>query len=257
MTDAEARRAWLRHERERRAYEKQWALEWYKYYLLQGKIIIRDIDMPDPTFMAFSTQQIETIYTAMYLNVGREFARGSFTSIPGSSAVSVDDLLLWEREMRNYALTYGGDSIRSISATGKDLAKKIIRNATAQAIEDGISPFELGKYIEAAIQDEWKLAGKFNAERIARTELATASNYGAFVGAQSTGIEMVKVWNTVLDGRERQAHQDAYGQSVKMNQPFIVGGEVLNVPGDKTGSAGNTINCRCSVLYKPKKSFLN
>jgi len=34
-----------------------------------------------------------------------------------------------------------------------------------------------------------------------------------------------------------------------MDEPFIIGGESLDYPGDPSGSAANVINCRCSVGY--------
>ncbi len=33
-----------------------------------------------------------------------------------------------------------------------------------------------------------------------------------------------------------------------MGQPFIVGGEQLQYPGDPAGSAWNVISCRCTQL---------
>jgi len=34
-----------------------------------------------------------------------------------------------------------------------------------------------------------------------------------------------------------------------MDEPFIVGGERLMYPGDASGSAAQTINCRCAVAH--------
>jgi hypothetical protein len=34
-----------------------------------------------------------------------------------------------------------------------------------------------------------------------------------------------------------------------MDEPFEVDGELLDYPGDPTGSAANVINCRCAVGY--------
>jgi len=37
-----------------------------------------------------------------------------------------------------------------------------------------------------------------------------------------------------------------------MEEPFDVDGEDLQYPGDPAGSAGNTINCLCSMTYETK-----
>ena len=58
-----------------------------------------------------------------------------------------------------------------------------------------------------------------------------------------------KVWRTVHDGKTRHDHRNADGQRRPIDQRFNVGGENLFLPGDPRGSAGNTLNCRCSVRY--------
>ena len=59
-----------------------------------------------------------------------------------------------------------------------------------------------------------------------------------------------KVWVTVGDDRVRQSHVAANGQTQSVNQPFVVMGQLLRFPGDRTlgATASNTINCRCSSL---------
>ncbi len=59
-----------------------------------------------------------------------------------------------------------------------------------------------------------------------------------------------KVWQAVLDADTREAHAQAHGQSVGSSGEFVVGGESLAYPGDIKGSPGNTINCRCTVVYE-------
>ena len=265
LNNIEAQRVWRSHDRARKGYERKWRIEWNKYYLAQGQIILRDKDQPNPAANAFPLKQVRELYAAMYIDIGRAFSRIGFLEPKGinpfthtkAEQVSIEDLLAWEREMRLYALTYGGESIVSISDTGKKLAQNIIRRATEQAIQEGTSVFDLGNYLEEYIRDEWKLGSRFNAERIARTELATASNQGAYIGAKSTGLNLNKIWLTSLDGREREGHYNAHLQTVGVNVPFIVEGEALNVPGDKTASAANVINCRCAVAYRDKRSFVN
>lgn len=62
---------------------------------------------------------------------------------------------------------------------------------------------------------------------------------------------VTKIWQSLLDGRERPAHHAAHDQKVAVDGRFVVGGEELRFPGDtKFGaSLGNVINCRCSAVY--------
>lgn len=60
-----------------------------------------------------------------------------------------------------------------------------------------------------------------------------------------------KSWITILDGREREAHADAFDQTVPSNGLFIVMQEQLKYPGDTSHGAtpSNICNCRCSAVY--------
>jgi hypothetical protein len=61
---------------------------------------------------------------------------------------------------------------------------------------------------------------------------------------------MDKVWISALDERTRQGkfnHLEMNQKRVPLDKPFNVSGEKLMFPGDPKGSAGNVVNCRCSV----------
>ena len=60
-----------------------------------------------------------------------------------------------------------------------------------------------------------------------------------------------KVWHTILDGREREAHHFADGQRVPVTTPFVVGNEPMMYPKDTSlgASLENVIGCRCTVTY--------
>jgi hypothetical protein len=62
-------------------------------------------------------------------------------------------------------------------------------------------------------------------------------------------IQVKKSWVTILDSKTREAHAQADGLEVEIDQPFIVDGEALDYPRDEKGSAGNIINCRCVAEY--------
>jgi uncharacterized protein with gpF-like domain len=60
---------------------------------------------------------------------------------------------------------------------------------------------------------------------------------------------MRREWIAASGERTRSSHNAADGQTVGMDEPFIIGGESLDYPGDPSGSADNVINCRCAVGY--------
>lgn len=87
---------------------------------------------------------------------------------------------------------------------------------------------------------------------IARTEVISAANAGSIIQMRAVGFEpgtVTKEWLSTHDSRTRPAHEDADGQTVDLDEPFIVGREALDRPLDPNGSPGNTIDCRCAMAF--------
>lgn len=89
---------------------------------------------------------------------------------------------------------------------------------------------------------------------IARTELVPAANFASLHQVQLAGFtddECQKGWLSTEDSRTRPEHHAADGQRVGLSQPFTVGGEKMNFPGDWSlgATADNVINCRCSIEF--------
>jgi hypothetical protein len=100
---------------------------------------------------------------------------------------------------------------------------------------------------------------KDQALRIARTETTTATNLATVLAAHSSDYVLEKTWISVQDNRTRRPpkskfdHLDMNGQVVSEYGMFFVGGEEIEYPGDPKGKAGNTINCRCKVVFTVKE----
>jgi hypothetical protein len=130
------------------------------------------------------------------------------------------------------------------------------------------------KIFEKAIEEGWgidqiveKLKGPDLAEArarvIARTEIVRAANVGHSIAAQSTPYEVDKKWSAANDHRTRHSHRyindhqtDEYGTfKVPVYKGDKPTGEFdeMQFPGDPTAHASNTVNCRCRVLYLPKR----
>jgi uncharacterized protein with gpF-like domain len=71
-------------------------------------------------------------------------------------------------------------------------------------------------------------------------------------GAGLTVVEPRKTWVTIGDRRVRPAHASANGQQRAIEESYIVGGELLMYPKDRSqgASLGNTINCRCDSVQE-------
>jgi hypothetical protein len=67
--------------------------------------------------------------------------------------------------------------------------------------------------------------------------------------AQQSGLTLQKEWLATDDAHTRPTHRDADGQTVAMDEPFIVGGAELQYPGDPDGPSQEVVMCRCTPIY--------
>ncbi len=90
---------------------------------------------------------------------------------------------------------------------------------------------------------------KANAMRILRTEGTRVLNSGMLASieeAKAAGADIYEVWDATLDLTTRASHAAADGQRRDKNGNFSVGGASGPAPG-QLSSAGENINCRCSI----------
>lgn len=85
------------------------------------------------------------------------------------------------------------------------------------------------------------------ARTVAVTEVHRTWNFGALAASMRAQMQLqrqlTKTWIARDDSAARPGHKLADGQTVPINQPFIVNMEALMMPGDPAGSPSNVINC--------------
>lgn len=132
-----------------------------------------------------------------------------------------------------------------------------VRRATMSAVSDGWAPDELARQVEAILGEGDITSWRGRAMTIARTEALSAYNGGRFASyvglANATGGTSAyeKIWLATHDHRTRYTHTGPGGgdlQRVPLMAPFVIGDAPMMYPGDPEGPAGETINCRCSIL---------
>jgi uncharacterized protein with gpF-like domain len=153
-----------------------------------------------------------------------------------------------------------------ISAEITQTTRNQIQQYLLKSVEEGLTLQETIKVLRGAgITD-------YRAEMIARTETGRAANIGSMVGTAATGLVTMKEWIAARDNRTRRVPRDKFdhyhmdGIKVAFDEKFNVktkngGFEPMLHPCDPSGSAGDVINCRCTLGYeavrgedgKPKK----
>ena len=128
------------------------------------------------------------------------------------------------------------------------------------AVTSGILQGKGARKIAADLRTRLVNMSVESAIRTARTAVTAAENggrYDTFREAEELGIKGKYKWVSTLDARTRPAHQRADGQVRDANKPFVVDGEKLMFPGDKSmGASGwNLYNCRCSYVDVEDEKF--
>lgn len=158
--------------------------------------------------------------------------------------------------VKHYTERRSGEAIKTITSTSQKKIKRIVGEWVQTAYVDGDSTPELSKFIEA----EFEELTPSMATRIARTEVALASNNGALEAVKSLQIpNMFKEWVTANDDRVRDGehggadHGVMNGAEVSLDEKFGVPPDsLMDGPGDTSAPADQVINCRCVLVYRSK-----
>ena len=134
-----------------------------------------------------------------------------------------------------------------------DLKKKITGE-----ISRGLSSGQMYSEIARNVSD-WARIPQNNAMRIARTEahrIQCKAALDAQNKAKEKGADVVKQWDSSLDGRTRKSHRKLDGQIRELDEPFEVNGHKAMFPGD-FGRPEEDINCRCAILQRARWALGN
>lgn len=186
---------------------------------------------------------METAYVNIYKQTGTKFAKYSRRKLKTKKSDEEDIVYTrFESHMQTFAKIKAGKRIVDVTGTTFEEIQRITAKAITEATKEGWSIFTTARQIEKDL----KISNLYRAERIARTEVLSASNEGSLVGAQSLEIPFKKVWIATPDSRIRDSHLSLNGQSVGQYESFSNG---LEYPGDTNGQAEEVINCRCVIGY--------
>lgn len=131
---------------------------------------------------------------------------------------------------------FGGEVNKT---TEKDLAKQLSEGATNDEGIDQIAERVKGVYSKATTS---------RAETIARTETLNAINDSQLqVYNDDETVEKVQ-WVSATDERTRGDHLALNGKTIKKGKKFNLSGYKIDRPQDSILPAGESINCRCSLI---------
>jgi SPP1 gp7 family putative phage head morphogenesis protein len=142
-------------------------------------------------------------------------------------------------EMAAYFDSHIRDTAASIANTTRaDVARAVARAVQRQGGGDEGATQESRADVAPFLEKKARARSASRAQRIARTELATAKNGGALLQAQASGAVVTKTWNSKRDAHSRDEHRQMHGTTVGINDPFPNGAQFPGEP-----------ECRCWLTF--------
>lgn len=136
-----------------------------------------------------------------------------------------------------------------------EYGQKYIKKNVTSGILQGKSVYKIADDLQESVTS----MNRASAIRAARTAVTSAQNGGrqaTMEAAANMGIKLRKRWVSAKDGRVRDEHGKADGQTVDIDKPFDVGGEKMMFPGDASSASGwNLYNCRCTMRTVEKEGI--
>lgn len=137
---------------------------------------------------------------------------------------------------------------------------KLINQTTRESLNrtliEGVRAGEGVRELTKRVTAVFDLAKGYRAERIARTEVLSASNHATYEAHVQSGVVAKRQWVATPDGRTRDEHIALDLDMVGIDEPFTVGGYSAMYPGE-FGAPEMDINCRCTtvaVIEEPKSA---
>ncbi len=195
----------------------------------------------------------------IYLVVGSYFARQTLKEINGlvseqkGFSINPD----WVAELINYFRT---DLLTKAVFPVSETTRRQILDVLTKAQTEG---WGVDRIVQELNSDELLI---WRARMIVRTETTRAMFYGQKIGEKESKWESTKMWIAADDHRTRHSHNkvdnDVIDAGGKFQVPVYkrlgkvdiqIGFDQMEGPGDPRATAGNVINCRCTVARRLKK----
>lgn len=208
----------------------------------------------------FTTKGFEKIYEQLYVQTGMRFANWyarNFDKFLKKGINPNQFQTQWQNLFGQFAQQNAGAKIKLVQGTALTTMQRILK----ANMNDPTFAALGARQKRDVILRQTNLYSRNQALRLVRTEATNAANYGTLQSATTIfpAQQMMKQWVSGQDGRTRSIPKDKFdhvimdGKQAKFEETFSVQGEQMRHPADSSlgASAGNIVNCRCSVFPFP------
>ena len=245
--------AWKKIDNQREVFISYARNVFYKALRTQLKQYLDSVKQFDkidlPTELIVKDEPMFEAYRKVYKRVVPVFAQQTYDQMIAS--VQKRAKPTWDEIIDKWMEGNNTNLISGVTAKTRERIEKQVAIALSEGY--GVAKFA------SELPKEWGFSQK-RGELIGRTEIIRASNLGSLEGAIASGIPSKKVWLSTRDGRTRTFAKGMFDHLIMDGQKadelqgiFDVNGEPMLFPADSSlgASPGNTINCRCTIIYEP------
>lgn len=167
---------WIKFEKSRRTLESWTARQFREALRKSAEPILEANTLSDMQSRELDPEPMKRAFVSVYQRVGKEFANAIYKNLTKTK----NEVLFtsWDQHMENFALTRSLDRINNINLVSIQRIRKVIN----QGIQEEQGTDEIARMIRSSYPMSMR-----RAQTIARTEIVSASNEGAVLGAASTG----------------------------------------------------------------------
>lgn len=253
--------------RRQQVYERKYKKQYYAYLQSVNNSAAKAY-IDGSVVYDIQHSKLEAIYKRLYSDVTINEAEIQWSQFDDPNVKQQKDLIdvfvgmfaqnnndvpinLWRSLLSDFLTVRIAGRIASVEQTTRERIAVLIERGVA----DGLGAREVAK----TIRDD-KDFNKNRALTIARTETVTSANQGKYMAALSSPYVKLKKWLPFMDKRTRPTHLDF------LNRPFVEMEQLFNLQNMQTGalesarypcdsslSAGNSVNCRCIIVFENKK----
>jgi hypothetical protein len=257
---------WIRVERLRRGLDIKYSKKIYQALDNEINRFVKDMLVvgPQQALGRLNTylwnDEMMALLNEMYRECGAIFGNASYRATRQMVSKSTDPYGLdssFIDGILQFLTDYGFWIVTLITNT----TKKRLSLLVMTLIGEGKDEYEIA---EAILNDKELEMMKRRGGMISRTEIMRASNYSLYLASDKHSFEVDKIWVARRDTRTRRIpkdffdHLDMDGQIRPLNEPFMskdkLGRVILaDMPGDPKTPIGFTINCRCTIMFVPRR----
>lgn len=185
----------------------------------------------------------------------QSFGARLFAALRKQAALALDDASdqVYSEVGRDDPYQFPAESVLDYARRRENVMSNVpdeIHRSILDEIEEGLVKGDTTDELADRVKQAFNGIADGRARTIASTEVSAAYGFGRHTAMKKAGIRR-KSWLTSGNDNVRPAHAEAEGQSVPIDEPFEVGGEELQYPGDDHGSPENVINCHCVSIAEP------